>query len=311
MEAHGIKKGKTMLSFFKRKEPTSTSGEQSLSNVDTSNLNSHLPCKSQRIEIDLGSLERDPALRIPIWKQPVNQRDEIRRAYIKMGPYQPVLPLYPATKFSSQNRRFQGRWYKQFTWLEYSLSEDKAFYFPCFLFENELARHSTFTIKGFCNWKRVNDGDKCVFLGHVGIANTSPHCKAVKDVDDLMNVKCHIAKIINVQSFEEKQKNRLRLTTTIESVRLLCMQACAFRGHDESPSSTNRGNVIEVIKSFGRVNPSIKEIVLENAPKNAQYISPTIQKDILRILANQIRNKIQNEVGDAKFCILVDEARRI
>lgn len=39
-------------------------------------------------EIDISSLERDPGLRPPIWKYPVNQQDEIRRAYMKAGPYQ-------------------------------------------------------------------------------------------------------------------------------------------------------------------------------------------------------------------------------
>ena len=31
--------------------------------------------------------------------------------------------------------------------------------------------------------------------------------------------------------------------------------------------------------------------------------------DILQILANKMRNAIRDEIGDAKFCILIDEAR--
>ncbi|XP_050242162.1 uncharacterized protein LOC126691132 [Quercus robur] len=42
---------------------------------------------------------------------------------------------------------------------------------------------------------------------------------------------------------------------------------------------------------------------------NAKYTSPTIQKEILHILASNVRNAIREEIGDAKFCILVDEAR--
>ena len=34
-----------------------------------------------------------------------------------------------------------------------------------------------------------------------------------------------------------------------------------------------------------------------------------IQKDILHILATKVREKIREEVGNAKFCILVDEAK--
>ncbi|XP_073057656.1 uncharacterized protein [Primulina eburnea] len=161
---------------------------------------------------------------------------------------------------------------------------------------------------GFKYWKRVNDGDRCAFFMHIG-CSTSPHNNAVEYLDNLMNIPRHIDKMINAQSSEEKQKNRLRLTATIESVRWLTLQACAFRGHDESPSSNNRGNFIEMINFIGKMNKSIGDIVLEKAPKNAKYTSPDIQKDVLNIISNQVRAKIRKEIGDAKFCILVDEAR--
>ncbi|XP_073119045.1 uncharacterized protein [Henckelia pumila] len=234
--------------------------------------------------------------------------DEIRRVYIKMGPYQPIKNEYPPTKFGSQNRRFQSHWFKKFTWLEYSPSKDAAFCFPCFLFEHKNPRNSAFTIDGFKYWKRVNDGDRCAFFMHIG-CNTSPHNKAVEYLNNLMNIPCHIDKVINAQSSEEKQKNRLRLIATIESIRWLTLQACALTGHDESPASKNHGNFIEMIKFMGKMNESIGDIVLEKAPKNAKYTSPDIQKDILNIISNQVITNIRLEIGDAKFCILVDEAR--
>ena len=42
--------------------------------------------------------------------------------------------------------------------------------------------------------------------------------------------------------------------------------------------------------------------------KILQETSLEIQKEILNILATKVRNKIREEIGDAKFCILVDEA---
>jgi hypothetical protein len=124
-----------------------------------------------------------------------------------------------------------------------------------------------------------------------------------------MKVSRHIDKVLNAQTVEEVQKNRLRLTTTIESVRWLSLQACAFRGHDESSASNNRGNFLEMIRLMGRLNVDIDDVVLEKAPKNAKYTLPTIQKEILHILANKVRKKICEEVRDAKFCILVDETK--
>lgn len=50
------------------------------------------------------------------------------------------------------------------------------------------------------------------------------------------------------------------------------------------------------------------DIILDKEAKNAKYTSPSIQQEILKIIADLVRSKIRDEVGDAKFCILVDEA---
>ncbi|XP_025702547.1 uncharacterized protein [Arachis hypogaea] len=63
------------------------------------------------------------------------------------------------------------------------------------------------------------------------------------------------------------------------------------------------------LKFLGSYNERVKKNVLENAPKNAKYTSNDVQKEILHILATKVRNSIREEIGDAKFCIIVDEAR--
>ena len=110
-----------------------------------------------------------------------------------------------------------------------------------------------------------------------------------------MKPSIHIDKVIERVSREEVIKHRLRLKTTINIVRKLALQGCAFRGRDESETSLNHENV--------------KKVVLNNAPKNAKYVTPSIRKEILSIMANQVRRKIHDEIGDAYFCILVDEAQ--
>ena len=55
----------------------------------------------------------------------------------------------------------------------------------------------------------------------------------------------HIDKVMDRQSFEQIMNNRLRLKASIDSVRWLTSQGCAFRGHDERPNSKNRGNFLE------------------------------------------------------------------
>ncbi|XP_073312542.1 uncharacterized protein [Primulina huaijiensis] len=49
-------------------------------------------------------------------------------------------------------------------------------------------------------------------------------------------------------------------------------------------------------------------MILDKASKNANYTSPSIQHEILKIIVYLVRSKIRDEVGDAKFCFLADEA---
>ncbi|KAF8380522.1 hypothetical protein HHK36_028009 [Tetracentron sinense] len=55
-------------------------------------------------------------------------------------------------------------------------------------------------------------------------------------------------------------------------------------------------------------NETVAEVVLENAPGNAKYTSPMIQNEILHIFSSKVQSEFREEIGDTKFCIIVDEA---
>jgi hypothetical protein len=88
-----------------------------------------------------------------------------------------------------------------------------------------------------------------------------------------------------------------------------CIQGCAFRGHDETPDSKNRGNFLEMIKILASCNEKVATVVLENASKSAKYTSHRIQNEILQVMTSKLRDKIHEDIRDYKFCIIVDEAR--
>ena len=58
------------------------------------------PITFQGVEL----LERDPGLRPQIWEYPSNQRDQVHRAYLQLGPMQPLLKSYPQSQVDQ--RRF-------------------------------------------------------------------------------------------------------------------------------------------------------------------------------------------------------------
>ena len=67
------------------------------------------------------------------------------------------------------------------------------------------------------------------------------------------------------------------MKTSIEAVRWLAFQECSFRGRDESKTSTNRVNFLELLSFIASYNDKVVE-VLDKAPQNASYTSPTTQK---------------------------------
>ncbi|GLU10719.1 hypothetical protein SLE2022_275050 [Rubroshorea leprosula] len=64
-----------------------------------------------------------------------------------------------------------------------------------------------------------------------------------------------------------------------------------------------------MINLLASYNKEVNEVVLRNASQNAKYTSPTIQKEILQVFARKVQVEICKEIGDAKFCLIVDEAR--
>ena len=88
-----ISKRQTIDAFFKKKDISHSELRTSVeTNVDTSMPNER-PSKCSRIESK--GIDRDPGSRKQIYEFPVNEQDEIRRAYLIAGPYQPRDIKYP------------------------------------------------------------------------------------------------------------------------------------------------------------------------------------------------------------------------
>ncbi|XP_023882025.1 uncharacterized protein LOC111994385 [Quercus suber] len=264
--------------------------------------------QTQFQRVDLDSLDYDPRTYKQIWEYYVNQRDEIRRAYIKKGLHQLPLKTYP--KSGKRNRSFQASWFGfNSTWLEYSPTTDAAYCLSCFIFNNPngVVGQNTFIVGRFRNWKKVG-GKDCSFQCHIGKDPNSAHRVAEQKCKDLMNQWQHLQRVVDHFTTEQIANNRLHLKAVIFTVQYLAFQVIAFRGRDESCSSLNRGNFFESLGIVTFWNEKVAEII-EKAPKNATYTSPRIQKEILYVFSAKVNKAIREEIGDAKFYIMVDEAR--
>jgi quinol monooxygenase YgiN len=65
-----------------------------------------------------------------------------------------------------------------------------------------------------------------------------------------------------------------------------------------------------MIKILTSYNKEVKNVISENAPKNVKYTSSVVQKEILHVFAQKVQTTIQDEIGNSKFCLIVDESKK-
>ena len=123
-------------------------------------------------------------------------------------------------------------------------------------------------------YKVRNDGS-CSFSLHMGKDLNSTHRIAHKACLDLMNQSQHIDRVVSNFTSEQIANIRIRLKASIDVVRHLSLQAIAFRGRDESSTSTNQENFLTTLDVMVGYNKNFVEIMAKT-PKNATYTSPQI-----------------------------------
>ena len=248
----------------------------------------------------------DPGLRIPIDQFGPNIRSEIRRAFMERGPTQPRSHVFPK---GDDKRCFQREWFKKYNWLEYSLVNDKAYCFCCYLFrdsgDDEKFGYEAFTKFGFKQWKNAY----LALPKHVGGPN-SAHNRARAAFDDFDNQRASVKHKVIVHSKDAKQKYETRVETSLAIVSYIALQGEPFRGHDESETSLNKGNFLEFLDWYKQRNEEVRQ-AFEGCNKNSKMTSGTIQKELAECCAQAVTKVIKEEMSGCLFSILIDESRDI
>ena len=124
------------------------------------------PTPSSLPVYDINRLPHDPGERLPIASYDINDQDAIRRTYVLKKPFKPINHEFPKRKIGNRYRSCSPVWLYNYDWLEYSIKEDAAFCFFCYLFKNPNCKSkgiAAFTVEGWRNW---NIGDK-LLLKHM------------------------------------------------------------------------------------------------------------------------------------------------
>lgn len=88
----------------------------------------------------------------------------------------------------------------------------------------------------------------------------------------------------------------------------LACQGLAFRGHDESETSSNRGNLLELLHRLKEYCPVVKKFL--SGKQHVTWTAPKIQNELLQLLAQDVTAQILDKVRASKYySLIVDECQ--
>ncbi|XP_020419519.1 zinc finger MYM-type protein 1-like [Prunus persica] len=126
-----------------------------------------------------------------------------------------------------------------------------------------------------------------------------------------MNHKQHVETIMIKQTDQSRINYRILLTAALDCTRYLLRQGLPFRDHDESETSSNKSNYVELLQFLVDHDEKVCADVFENALGNLKYIAPKIKKDLVNSCAVETIDATISDMDNAFFSILVDESRNV
>lgn len=224
---------------------------------------------------------------------------------------QPHLKTFPKTLQGGARRGFHSEWYKVYPWLEYSQSKDAAYCFACRHFASSNAAKSIYASEsGYSNWKKATFKDS----GFNVHAKSETHVNAMISWGEHKRMAQNNTSVLGMMGAENQKQvieNQHYIKTLAKVLLLTGTQNIAQRGHDETETSKNRGNFLEILSLLSEHDPFIKKR-LSQGPRNAKYTSKSIQNEILESLAGMVQEEIINEVKASEhFSVIADETKDV
>uniref|UniRef100_A0A2S2R9U9 Zinc finger MYM-type protein 1 n=1 Tax=Sipha flava TaxID=143950 RepID=A0A2S2R9U9_9HEMI len=278
-------------------------------NISGSNVESYLNTISTIFE----SYPNDPAL-IPT----SNISDEQFSFINSLGPCQPLQSSLPGKQFL---KRMQGERLRSFhdehyfkklqygslvkrMWMSYSPSVDKVYCIACKLFGTSTAKKNPLAKDGINDWKHISRRILC----H---ETSSDHLQAVlrKSMYN-SNQRVDVGLILE-SSNAYVAENREVVKIIFETIIYLARQNIPFRGHDESLTSLNKGNFLEMLKLLSKhhalLSCHLRKIEDSKNHNRLTFLSNVSQNTMICILGELIHSKILKSVKSAQvFSIMID-----
>lgn len=250
--------------------------------------------------------------------QVITERDRLE---ILQNPWTPDIS-YSFPRSGKRNLKFQHNWFNRWKWLLYSKFSDGAYCKYCALFccGSGVGRGyqalGVLVQKPFRRWKDAVEQ----FNLH---ESTEYHKQCVLKAENLRSVAKGKQKRVDLlqnsvleSQIEENRKAVLPIISTI----LFCgRQGIALRGHKDWGPLTlsedtvcNDGNFRALLRFRVEGGDTSLKTHLEKGSRNALYLSPTFQNEVVSACNNLVLGKLVDMVNSAEcFTVLADETTDI
>ena len=215
--------------------------------------------------------------------------------------------IVPSRFFHGCNRRFNVDWLNKYSWLKYSTVLDGVFCAPCAILLTNHQHKAAFVNQSFSNWSKLSEK----LSNHSSLAY---HREALSLADTLKTSVENPSSRIDVMTSSviqcRMEENKQILMQIVRAILFLGKQGLPFCGTIESvETSQNPGNFLSLLKVFAEENSILHSHLHHPRLRNATYISPTSQNEIINIIGHDIiRERILADVKDARyFSVLADE----
>ena len=120
----------------------------------------------------------------------------------------------------------------------------------------------------------------------------------------------------HANSYRKKKihDNQVLLRAVIRALRFCASQGIALRGRREDltqDDGSNKGNFLALAELLSEYDQDLRRILqdMKEGKTKMVLLSPTIQNEVLGIMANKIRSEMTKEVNDSEvFTLIADEA---
>ncbi len=196
---------------------------------------------------------------------------------------------FPISKFGNQSRSCHSEWFKKWQWLHYLTINDSVICFLCAkAIQEKLVtvwhkRDPAFISVGFRNWKKATS----TFVNH---EKSEAHLEAADKI--FSRKQAPISALLSEQVASQQIISRKALYLIFSCIKYLCIQGFPLRGHEH-----NDGALFNLVQERALDVPELREWF----KRRDNWLSDTIQNEIVQIMAHAVQRDIMQEACKCKF----------